>query len=39
MKLVGYGAMLIEGVLAVVAIITASYIGAEIKRVIKTRCC
>lgn len=28
-KLVGYGAMLIEGVLAVVAIITASYIGAD----------
>lgn len=28
-KLIGYGSMLIEGVLAIVAIITASYIGAD----------
>jgi carbon starvation protein len=28
-KLIGYGSMLIEGVLAVIAIITASYIGAD----------
>lgn len=28
-KLIGYGSMLIEGVLAVVALITATYIGAD----------
>ncbi|MBG0765292.1 MAG: carbon starvation protein A, partial [Tissierellales bacterium] len=28
-KLIGYGSMLIEGVLAVIAIITAAYIGAD----------
>jgi carbon starvation protein len=28
-KLIGYGSMLIEGVLAIVAIVTASYIGAD----------